>query len=516
MSDTSFDAIVIGSGMGGLTCASLLAQLTHRKVLLLERHTKLGGYTHSFDREGRFRWDVGLHYVGAMAPGTMTRKVFDRVTGGQVRWQPLPDPFQYFVYPGVKFPVPVGGTAYGAALKERFPKEAAAIDRYLRDIRKAASWAGTQFMLSQLLPPAARALEWLSPRRRKLAWGTTGAYLRGMTNDPLLRALLDSQWGDYGLPPGESAFYVHAMIVGHYLNGAWHPVGGAQTISDAAVNVLTQHGGEARSGWKVTKILVEGGAAAGVEAERESNGQHLREVFRAPLIISDAGARNTYLDLLPADVTIPFRQRLREAPMGCSVVALFVGFKESPAKLGIHGENYWIYDRLDHDETWALRNRIVNQEVHACFAAFGSLNDSTVTAHTGQILAFLDYEAFRPWMSEAGHAGYADFKRGVTAALIAFVDRHLPGYADLVEFADLATPLTYEHFSSHHFGQVYGIPATPVRHTYPWTSVKTPVKGLYLTGADTAGNGITGAMMAGMTTLAAIEGISIFPRTVRT
>ena len=80
MSD-GFDAIVIGSGIGGLSTASLLAQVAKKRVLVLERHFKLGGLTHSFQRQG-FHWDVGLHYVGGMAAGSMSRQFMDLVTGG--------------------------------------------------------------------------------------------------------------------------------------------------------------------------------------------------------------------------------------------------------------------------------------------------------------------------------------------------------------------------------------------------------------------------------------------------
>ncbi len=87
-----FDAIVIGSGMGALTVASLLAQLRGRRVLVLERHFKAGGFTHDFTR-GRFHWDVGLHYVGEMRPGQRMRAVFDLVTRRAVEWNPMPEPF---------------------------------------------------------------------------------------------------------------------------------------------------------------------------------------------------------------------------------------------------------------------------------------------------------------------------------------------------------------------------------------------------------------------------------------
>ena len=69
MSDNiSYDAIVIGSGMGGLTAAAVLARIKGYRVLVLEQHFKLGGFTHTFQRPGGYNWDVGLHYVGKWAP----------------------------------------------------------------------------------------------------------------------------------------------------------------------------------------------------------------------------------------------------------------------------------------------------------------------------------------------------------------------------------------------------------------------------------------------------------------
>ncbi|MCG6162365.1 NAD(P)-binding protein, partial [Leptospira bandrabouensis] len=71
--ETKYDVIIIGSGIGGLTAASILSQVANKKVLVLERHFKLGGFTHTFKRLGKFEWDVGIHYIGDLAEGSMLR-----------------------------------------------------------------------------------------------------------------------------------------------------------------------------------------------------------------------------------------------------------------------------------------------------------------------------------------------------------------------------------------------------------------------------------------------------------
>src|SRR5690606_25357841 len=84
-----YDAVVIGSGIGGLTAAALLSQ-AGKKVLVLEQHYTAGGYTHSYDRNG-YEWDVGVHYIGDMGTNTLARKVMDRISGNRLHWAPMED-----------------------------------------------------------------------------------------------------------------------------------------------------------------------------------------------------------------------------------------------------------------------------------------------------------------------------------------------------------------------------------------------------------------------------------------
>src|SRR5215470_13463752 len=118
-----FDAIVIGSGLGGLAFASIMAKLRKWRVLVLERHFKIGGFTHTFSRPGGWSWDVGLHYVGGMEPETMGRKLFDFITGDQVDWSPMPDVYDQALYPGFHFSFLKGEENLRRRLIEAFPHE---------------------------------------------------------------------------------------------------------------------------------------------------------------------------------------------------------------------------------------------------------------------------------------------------------------------------------------------------------------------------------------------------------
>src|SRR5580704_68114 len=154
---TSFDAIVIGSGMGALAFAGLMARMRKWRVLVLERHFKIGGFTHTFSRPGGWTWDVGVHYVGEMEKGMSGRRLFDFITDSRVDWSPLPDVYDVFVYPGLTLKVPKGRANLERALVEAFPAEKQAIGQYFRDIKSAANWFNRR-MMSLLTPPP---LSWI-------------------------------------------------------------------------------------------------------------------------------------------------------------------------------------------------------------------------------------------------------------------------------------------------------------------------------------------------------------------
>ena len=142
----SFDAIVVGSGAGGLAAAAILARFKGWRVLVLERHYEIGGLTHSF-RRGPFSWDVGLHYVGDLKPGSLTRGVLDYVTGGELAWNAMPHDFERVRLPGLEFGVPADFDLYRERLIAAFPDEAEAIRRYFRDVRRAAAWLASDMPL---------------------------------------------------------------------------------------------------------------------------------------------------------------------------------------------------------------------------------------------------------------------------------------------------------------------------------------------------------------------------------
>jgi all-trans-retinol 13,14-reductase len=504
-----YDVIVIGSGIGGLTCAALLSKFYRKRVLVLEQHFTVGGFIHGFDRQGKFHWDVGVHYIGEMAEGGTGRDVFNYITNGQLKWQKMTDPFEKFVYPDFTFDVYSGATIFQGDLIQKFPHEQKAIKKYFKDIQKAAFWFIGDSMLEIFPVFLHPLLRKIYGHFGKIGRQTTQAYLNKNFRDVQLKAVLVSQWGDYGLPPCQSSFGTHSSIVTHFLEGGWYPVGGGKQITDSIMPTIEQSGGIVITQRKVTEIIIENGTAVGVKVQNLGDADAEIEIYHAPVIVSNAGAFNTYIKLIPPNFSLPFRDQIQYFQKGTNVLSLYLGLKDPPQKLGFQGENHWIYNTYHHDEIVDAPPIDAKYSPQFVYLSFPSVKNPNANGHTAEIIVSGNYDFFTHWRYEKWkHRGdnYRQLKAEISDSIINLVEKYYPGFQDLIEYVELATPLTFEYFGASDRGVIYGIPCTTSRFDLAWTNARTPIKNLYLTGVDTFPNGIMGAMMGGVKTAGLIDG----------
>ena len=150
-----YDALVIGSGIGGLTTAALLSELG-RKVAVLEQHYTAGGATHSYERNG-YEWDVGVHYLGDMGTKTTVRRMMDFLSQDKLEWAPMDAHYDRFFIGDRVYDAVAGRAEFRDNLVAHFPREAQAIDRYLQLLSEVSRGMRT-FTLDRTLPPWAAAV----------------------------------------------------------------------------------------------------------------------------------------------------------------------------------------------------------------------------------------------------------------------------------------------------------------------------------------------------------------------
>jgi phytoene dehydrogenase-like protein/ferredoxin-NADP reductase len=508
----AWDAIVIGSGIGGLSAAGFLAKIGGLRVLVLEKHRERGGLTHVFRRDGA-SWDVGVHYIGELQPGETIRALFDLLSGGALHWNPMPDDFERFVYPGLDFAVPSDPQRYRERLIARFPEEADAIRAYFADLESVANWHVRAILEPALPAPLALLLaQWRRLGAAK-ATQTTQAYCDRRFKSPELKALLTTQWGDCGLPPRESAFAVHALVARSYLRGAWFPEGGAGRIARTIEAGIEAGGGAIKVAHEATRILVENGRAVGVAALDRRGADPVEVEFRAPVVISNVGASVTYEKLLPTDGEIgarTARQRAEIAALagGASAVTLYLRLDRPVSTLGVGGENSWINTTFEHGDLDGETAAVLAGRPRHAFMSFPSAKSGDSRFHTAEILALVQPEAFAPWRGTThGQRGadYEDLKKRIGQGLLDLAETVTPGLGALVRYAEVSTPLSVEDFISSPCGRIYGLRASPERYRAR-SFAYSPIEGLHLSGCDAACLGISGALMGGVCAAAQVLG----------
>jgi all-trans-retinol 13,14-reductase len=506
----TWDAIVIGSGIGGLTAAVLLGVHAGKRVLVLERHYVAGGFTHTFHRPG-YEWDVGLHYIGQMQDErSAVRRAFDHITAGGVQWQAMPEVYDRFLIEGRTFEFGAGLERFREGLRQSFPAETMAIDRYIAAVR-ACNRASGLYYAEKAIPAPVAALAGSLMRVPYMRWArrTTREVIEGFIANQELIGVLTGQWGDYGLPPGKSSFAIHATIAEHYFGGGSYPVGGAGSIAAAIVPQIEREGGMVVTSAEVSSILLEGARAAGV---RTSDGRE----FRSRLVLSDAGAANTFERLLPGNLSAldSLRLQLRKLQPSTAHFTLYVGLSQSDAALGLEGTNLWVYPSFDHDANVERFARSPDAPLPGVYLSFPSAKDPDFQRrHPGkstvEAVTMLPYAAFARWEDTRWKRRgdeYDALKERIATRLRAELEQQVPSVAGNIAHTELSTPVTTRHFMNYSHGEIYGIASTPERFQMRGLGARTPIGGLYLTGQDVAGLGVVGALYGGVISASAALG----------
>jgi all-trans-retinol 13,14-reductase len=504
-----YDAIVIGSGMGGLTTAALLSELGW-KICVLEQHYTAGGYTHSYDRAG-YEWDVGVHYIGDVGTRTRTRRMFDFLSDGKLEWAPMDDEYDRFYIGDKVFCARAGKKEFRDNLVAQFPDEEQAIDRYMQ-LLSGIGGALSMLGMDRVLKPwqrfvAAPYRKWKTPAH---LYQKTWDVLSELTDNQDLIATICGQWGDMGLPPKQSAFMVHAMIARHYLYGGFYPVGGSWRIADTIIPKIQKAGGEVFTYARVKRILVEGKVVSGVEME---DGHRIE----CPCVVSSAGIDNTFRHLLPGNVVekLGYTESVAKVKPSLAHLCVYIGLKSTATELGLPRTNFWIYPSNDYDAALQEFCRDPNAPFPVVYISFPSakdpdyLNRRPGTA-TIEIVAPTPYEWYEKWKGTTwGKRGdeYESFKAELGERLMRHLYDKLPQLKGKVDYYEVSTPLSTEWFSAYQRGELYGLEHSPDRMKQTWLGPRTRIPGLWLTGQDTLTCGVTGAMMSGMLTVTALVGV---------
>jgi len=509
----NWDAIVVGSGVGGLGAAVALSNLG-QKVLVLEQHYLPGGWCHTFALEGH-KFSPGVHYIGQLQEGGRMRTLLEGLgVGGDIEFMELnPDAFDHVVFKDETFDIPSGQERFEQRLIERFPHERDGIRRYFKMMKKvdaglalamSSKLSGIWGKLKLLLRAPSFVFSGLKPLSQVI-----GRYI----SDPKLKAILESRAGDHGVAPDEVPFLQHVAIDCHYWDGAWFPKGGGGAIPRAFIARLRNNGGEIRIRTAVERILIEGDGD-----ERRAVGVRLEdgEEIGANVVISNADVWVTYNKLVGnAHISKSLASRVHRMKPSVSALSLFMAADIDADALGLDSGNYWIL--VDPDVSATYR-----QAEDSDLTAKGPFPGGFLTVttkkdpskmhaglHSMEAFTFVSYDAFQRWKDSSfgdRPEDYEAFKQHLTDRMLDTLEIVIPNLRDHLKLCELGTPLTNDFYVAAHRGNLYG-QAKSLSQIGPGAPrIRTEINGLFHCGQSTSAHGVLGSLATGVIAASKVRG----------
>jgi all-trans-retinol 13,14-reductase len=496
-----FDAIVIGSGIGGISAAAVLARKGIRP-LVLEQHFAPGGNAQTFRRHKQFDFDVGLHYIGDCGSGGL----FDNLLGqmgiaGQLEFLPMDqDGFDTLRFPDMEFRVPAGWERYHQRLRETFPDEARAVDRYIEHLRAVATTSAEETAVDRVL-------------RKRRDQTTLGEVFDALEIGHRLRNVLSAESGLYAAPPSRAALGMHAGVMDHYMHGAYFVKGGSRALVDAILGAIEAGGGELRLRSRVRRIIIEKGKAVGVELATG-------EEIRAPLVVSNADAKRTLLQMVGEEHLSPqLRDHVKEYRMALPLFIVYMAMEVDPSELGIPNTNFFLMPGYDIEEEYAACYDGKVPEKPWVYISTASVKDPesrnlAPEGYTNLQLMTLAPAQLASWGASMGPADggryrhtpdYVAAREEMERRVIDVTNEMMPGFLRKIVWQECATPLTQERFTRSTGGTSYGLEHTPDQSGAARVAPRSEIPNLWMVGASGVfGHGIAGAMVSGCATAAMI------------
>jgi len=506
------DAIVIGSGIGGMGMASLLAQKKHMRVLLLEASPVPGGCTHVHEIDG-FEFASGIDSVGDMDPRVgrgMFRPAIDYLTGGKLQWSKMPDVHEVCTFGDDVYEWFSSPEKNIAWIEKMFPGEGNVRAYYeLEDkiVGGATSWAFTKF-LPEWMPVGMRDAAYFGAWRKYMDRSVLDVLQNQLGFSERLTAIFSYMYGNHGRIPSKAPFSFHAANLGHYRDGAYFPVGGPGQIAECIIPIIEAAGGQLAVSSPVRRILVENNRAIGVELE---NGERVH----SKLVISAASAYTTFMEFLDPELSARhgYVEKFDKLGPSPSHVYLLLGYDEAidlPRHIVWEMPTYQDVSRYDlskADELYKGEGRLRGMGGYLLSPSARDPLHSTRYPNKSTVVVLA--EGIPAWVERAktDPAFRADFSAGLAENLLRIAHRHMPqlvGKTPKVQRSGI--PMGCNPRAWH--GSSLGLEPSAARfveHTH-WLRPRTKIDGLWLTGQDSFSPGFAGAMLSSRITYAAMTG----------
>lgn len=474
--------VIIGSGLGGLTCGYIL-QKSGYDVTILEQGAQIGGCLQCFYRKGA-KFETGMHFIGSAAPNQTMGKIMRYFALDESVELSALDTCGYntISLAGEEFRFPNGREQFVEQFASYFPKERDALVRYIEIIDKIA---------------ASSTLNSLTSERRDAMADTAyhtlsiNSVLDEIFKDELLKSALVGDLPLYAAERDKTPFSQHAYIMDFYNNSSYRIVGGSDSIARSLAESIRKMGGEILTSKRVVKVCCDDSRATGVIT-------HDEEYYKADYIISTIHP-NRLLEMLDTKLIRPaFRNRINNIPQSASCFAVYLKFKEGA--MPYMNTNFYGYAS---QTPWNCENYTAESWPKGFLYMHMCSERNAKFAKSGVLISYMKMEDVAQWKEgKIGRRGaeYEEFKRRHAERLIAEVERFHPGLSAAIECYFTSTPLTYLDYTGTEDGSMYGVAKDITLGAGGRVPYRTKVPNLLLAGQNVNSHGMMGVIVGTIVT----------------
>jgi prolycopene isomerase len=433
----SYDVVVAGGGIGGLSAAAFLSAGGLR-VLLVERQDGVGGYARAF-RHGPYTFDPAVHVYPDAAPDGLPMSLY-RFLGvdSMLDFRPV-SPYYRAATRDVDVTFPLDLEGFIEEHQRLFPAEREAIDTFFRlcsQVHREAHIMKPTLGLAQLDELAVRY-----PVLFRYARAAADTAVKEYLVDPRLQALATIKWPQIGTPPATASLVtLSTHIFVFLLDGMYYPVGSAQTTVDALAAAVARHRGETVVERSVERVVIDGGRVSGVLLDGGDR-------VSTPVVIGALDAPTLFerligLDQLPSG----FVKRFRRMQVGHSAVLAYAGTTLDLEAMGAAHE-FFLLEHESHEAAW---DDVIRGNRGGTWMAVPTLGDPSLAPpgeHAITFTSIANYDAEEGWALD---------KERFADGMIGAFERFFPGLRDSLTMLEVATPPTLEHFTGNSRGAAYG------------------------------------------------------------
>ncbi|WP_430908402.1 phytoene desaturase family protein [Maribacter sp. 2-571] len=490
-----YDVVIIGSGMGGLVAANILAR-EGKSVCVLEKNNQFGGNLQTFVREKTI-FDTGVHYLGGLSKGQNLYRYFEYldVLDGLEFKQLDRDGFDIITFDDDpnEYPHAQGYENFENSLIAQFPEEAKAIRTYTAKLREICA----KFPLYnlQLGKPYYEDSDMFEAPAKP--------YIDSLTQNKKLRAVLAGSNLLYAGDADKSPFYVHALSVNSYIESAYRCADGGSQITKRLIRKLKEHGGDAFKHQEVVNFEVVDKRVVSVSTKKG-------DVVRGDIFISNIEPKTTVKLVGEQHFRKSYGKRISEIDSTISAFSIHLVLK--PKTFPYLNKNY--YHFKNHDAVWNGHQYTAESWPETYMVSMGVRKDQDEWGDQLTAISYMRYEEVEPWaatfntVAHKNNRGetYEDFKKARTEIFLDELEKKFPNIRECVQSVHTSTPLSYRDYIGCNRGSMYGYVKDVSNPLKSFISPRTKIPNLLFTGQSLNMHGILGVTISGVLTCSEILG----------